>query len=142
MPEQILTPEFYATVVTIIVTAIILILNHRTSQTERSNTRKNIGDLYEKHREVIERVTRSETTIQIFTETLKNHLATQLHSPHTPEKDVLLEKLHDNTITKEEACKLKEMVLNDIEVCDKNSSERLASSLLLCILESKIPNWK
>jgi len=83
-----------------------------------------------------ERLTALETKIEPFWEMVQKELPKILHSPHTPELDVLLEKMANGNINKIEAEDLKIRLRS--EIGDVDAGKKLATVLLLTRLEQII----
>lgn len=115
---------------------IIVILN--AAYQRRKDTQ---GDLKEKFKELSDRVeialtrlTVIETKAEIYFRGMSVSAAAQLHSPHTPELDRLLEKFqHEEIRNEKELYRLKELLK---EIADDDSDplrRKLASDTLLLI---------
>jgi hypothetical protein len=84
---------------------------------------------------LIIRVTRIETKIELFWQSLGNRAADILHSSHTPELDVLLEAFGNKTI---DDAGVKELIkrLENIEQSSEDKGYKISSAILLLIVKS------
>lgn len=70
---------------------------------------------------LFERIAKLETKVELFWGSMKRAAAELLHSPHTPEFDVLLERSQIGVLSKDEARRLRELLLEEKKVGDKLS---------------------
>lgn len=84
-----------------------------------------------------ERVAVIEKMQNLFNKVIEQKLIDAFHSPHTPEIDILLDKLKNDTITKFELNELKAKIEHMMHSLDPKSSIYLAGSLLIASLECK-----
>ena len=82
---------------------------------------------------LFERITRLETKVELFWGTMKKAAADLLHSPHTPEFDMLLEKSKADKLTRAEAMRLKELLLEERKTGDKIS--QFVAALMLAEMD-------
>lgn len=93
--------------------------------------------------EILQRLTRVETTQSIYVEQWKDHLADTLHSENDEfGLDCYFEKMKAKTISKEETCIFRDKIKGVITKLPKTDSRRYGFIQLLAILEMEIPNWK
>jgi len=90
-------------------------------------------DLAKKVDDLVERVVRVETRTDLFMTALESWSVKVLHSPHAPDRDRLLEKLQDGSITKDEAMALRGLLEIQYDG-DPRSPHGLAYTLLLAKL--------
>lgn len=86
------------------------------------------------------RLTKLETQMQPFWNLIEKELPKLIHSPHTPEIDVLLDKMIDGKLTQDEAIDLKCMLKEELNVPD--IGKKLVMILMLARLDSLIKGNK
>jgi hypothetical protein len=91
---------------------------------------------YTMYGELRNRITKLETQMQPFWSIIEKELPKLIHSPHTPEIDVLLDKLMAGILTIDEAKELKERLKHELEVLD--TAKKLAIVLIIARLDAII----
>lgn len=81
-----------------------------------------------------------ETKIDVFWKNVAYDAAKILHSPHTPELDVLLEGFQDGTLTRDQLTKLISMLHKVRDSKDRAvlNGDKVAAAILLRVLEQQI----
>ena len=82
---------------------------------------------------LFERITRLETKMELFWGTMKNAASDILHSPHTPEFDILLEKNKLGKLSKAEKERFKILLLAEKKSDDKLS--QFVAALMLAEMD-------
>jgi len=95
---------------------------------------------YAMYGELKNRITRLETQMQPFWTIIEKEIPKLLHSPHTPEIDVLLDKMSQGILTIEEAKDLRNRLKYELEIPD--SGKKIAIILLLTRLDQIINGVK
>lgn len=81
-------------------------------------------------------VARLQTQTELFWNAMGSKAASILHSPHTPELDILLERWNDHTLTLADAGKLISM-LKSIEDSNESHGTKLAAVMLLLAIRRR-----
>lgn len=84
------------------------------------------------------RLTRLESSVDVFWKVLEPHLANIIHSPNHQRRDELVDKMVNKTLNDGEDVELKQLLRECFEDCRQD--QRLAVSLLLARVES-ITDW-
>lgn len=79
------------------------------------------------------RIESIETKIELFWEVVREKVIGIIHSPHTPETDILLDKLRDKTISPEEAKEL-EIMLECALRENKDNGKSMAYIMVITLL--------
>lgn len=96
-----------------------------------------VGKINDKIDKLSERVTKAETNNEIFWKVLEPHMAAIIHSPVHKDRDELVDKLVNNTITIVEADTL--TCLLEKNISDNNdSTKKLASAFFLARVKSLV----
>ena len=82
------------------------------------------------------RLTKLETQMAPFWNIIEKELPKLIHSPHTPEIDILLEKMIEGVLTRDEAIDLKFKLKEEMEIPDV--AKKLAIVLIIARLDSII----
>ncbi len=107
---------------------------------------KSVENLVERHKtcpiyDIQTQLARLETKMEPFWSLIEIQVAKMLHSPHTPEMDILLEKLIDGSLNLKENLNLDSMLcetLNEeLQKFPKDNGKILGLTLLLARLRSK-----
>lgn len=88
-----------------------------------------------------ERINTLETKIELFWGMVEKNLATMLHRDDTPDIDVLLDKVRDDTINDAEREALVE-ALKDIENDGRRQNDRYAALMLRSMIEARLAEHK
>jgi hypothetical protein len=72
----------------------------------------------QKDREYEHRFTILEDRVELYWKSVEQKLTQQIHSPHRPVIDALLDKINDDTITIDERAELRDLLLDGI--CEKS----------------------
>lgn len=94
-----------------------------------------LGKYYKSISSMKERLTRLETKMELFWKIVENNVGRLLKSPRQPRKDELLDKLSGNSLNREEAAELKEILEREFAKKGKRSQLSLAYILALGRLE-------
>ena len=86
------------------------------------------------------RLTKLETQMQPFWNLIERELPKIIHSPHTPEIDILLEKMIEGVLTRDEAIDLKFKLKEEMEIPDV--AKKLAIVLIIARLDALIKGVK
>ncbi len=84
---------------------------------------------------LMERVTKLETKIELFWGVVQKQMIDIMHSPHTPELDLLLDELQDNCLNLEKAHKLKDLLSQQMTL---DNGKKMAVIFLLARVEQII----
>ncbi len=88
---------------------------------------------------VLVRISVLENKIELFWGVVQKSMTELLHSPHTPEFDLLLEELNDNCINLEKALRLKSLLKDQLGLSD---GKKIAVAFLLARVEQIIFSLK
>jgi len=88
--------------------------------------------------DILQRLTRVETKVEIFFDDFKEFLTESLHHNDMPEWDDLLNKFKNKEISKEEELKLLEIVQQKKKEVDRQSPEFLKLGLLGSTLKAEL----
>lgn len=85
-----------------------------------------------------QRVTSLETKISLYWSSVEKQMSTMLHSPHRPTLDLLLDKnARGESLTKDEAIQLIELLQKMIESKDLSSNEEAGARMLIAVTVGK-----
>ena len=87
-----------------------------------------------------ERLVRIETKVDVFWKAVEGRLVDMLHSPHSPEVDVLLDKMKQGGLSLDEAIHLRNQL--DMQYTNANPHRNIALILVLGRLEQVIVELK